>query len=248
MSSNEDTGEAAAAVTAAEAELKAAQEKLAAAKARLSDEPAETSHDSIGDDADVSGDADATDAEPADPAAEMGTESTAPAAEPTEQPVNPAAETTVDQSGWTPYSTGEQPAPSATTPPVTPRSPDQEPGGTVPPQQPHYGYQQPYSRQSYPQQPYGQQQYTQPVVSTKDHVAAGLLAIFLGGFGVHKFYLGYNVPGFIMLAVTVLGSLLTFGLAAAVVWVISIIEGILYLTKSQSEFEQIYVFNKHEWF
>lgn len=203
MSPHDETGEASAAVAAAEAELKAAQEKLAAAKARLSDESAETPPDSLDDDAGVAGGADAVDAGP---------------------------------------------AASAATPPEPPRSPDQESGGTVPPQQPHYGYQQPYTQQSYPQQPYGQQQYTQPVVSTKDHVAAGLLAIFLGVFGVHKFYLGYNGPGFIMLAVTVLGTLLTFGLAAAVVWVISIIEGILYLTKSQSEFEQIYVFNKHEWF
>ena len=32
------------------------------------------------------------------------------------------------------------------------------------------------------------------------------------------------------------------------IWVIAIIEGILYLTKSQTEFEQIYVLNKREWF
>ncbi len=30
--------------------------------------------------------------------------------------------------------------------------------------------------------------------------------------------------------------------------VISIVEGVLYLSKSQTEFEQIYVFNKKEWF
>lgn len=111
--------------------------------------------------------------------------------------------------------------------------------GAVPPQQPYYGYQQP----QYYQQPYGQ-----PVVATKDHVAAGLLAIFLGWLGIHKFYLGYNTAGFIMLAVTILGSLFTFGLAGGVIWVISIIEGILYLTKSQAEFEQMYVINKREWF
>ena len=106
--------------------------------------------------------------------------------------------------------------------------------GAVPPQQPYYGYQQPY--------------YQQPVIATKDHVAAGLLGIFLGALGIHKFYLGYNTAGFIMLAVTILGSLFTFGLAGGVMWVIGIIEGILYLTKSQSEFEQMYVVNKREWF
>ena len=90
--------------------------------------------------------------------------------------------------------------------------------------------------------------YQQPLVHTKDHVAAGLLAIFLGVFGVHKFYLGYHTTGFIMLGVTILGSLLTIGIAAGVVWLIGVIEGIIYLTKSQSEFEQLYVFNKREMF
>ncbi len=91
--------------------------------------------------------------------------------------------------------------------------------------------------------------YQQPLVHTKDHVAAGLLCDFLlGVFGVHKFYLGYHTTGFIMLGVTILGSLLTIGIAAGVVWLIGVIEGIIYLTKSQSEFEQLYVFNKREMF
>lgn len=145
-------------------------------------------------------------------------------------------------------------------------------GGASPygqPQQPYGAPQQPFGQPSYgaPQQPYGQQHYgqqpygapqqpfasapyappSQPVV-TKDHVAAGLLAIFLGVFGVHKFYLGYNTAGFIMLAVTILGSIFTFGLAAGVMWVIGLIEGIIYLVKSQSEFDTVYVANKKEWF
>ena len=140
------------------------------------------------------------------------------------------------------------------------------------PQQPVGQPQQPYAQPGYAaQQPYAQQPgqaayysqsngyyapgqgayqvpYQQPLVHTKDHVAAGLLAIFLGVFGVHKFYLGYHTTGFIMLGVTILGSLLTIGIAAGVVWLIGVIEGIIYLTKSQSEFEQLYVFNKREMF
>ena len=84
--------------------------------------------------------------------------------------------------------------------------------------------------------------------STKDHVAAGLLAIFIGALGIRKFYLGYNSTAFIMLAVTVLGGLLTFGLASTAMAVIAVIEGIIYLTKSQADFEHIYVLNKREWF
>lgn len=86
------------------------------------------------------------------------------------------------------------------------------------------------------------------IVAEKDHVIAGLLAIFLGCFGIHKFYLGYNNAGFIMLAVTVIGSLLTLGMAGAVMGVIGIIEGIVYLTKSQTSFDETYVFGRQEWF
>ena len=102
------------------------------------------------------------------------------------------------------------------------------------PWQANQAYSQPYG------QPY-QQPYAQAAPNTKDHVAAGLLAIFLGS-------LGYNTPGFIMLAVTIVGSIFSLGLAGLAMVVISIVEGVLYLSKSQTEFEQIYVFNKKEWF
>ena len=88
----------------------------------------------------------------------------------------------------------------------------------------------------------------QPYVASKDHVAAGLLGIFLGVFGVHKFYLGYTSAGFIMLGVSTLGSLFTLGLAGAVMALIGFIEGIIYLTKNQTQFTQEYVYNRKEWF
>lgn len=114
-----------------------------------------------------------------------------------------------------------------------------QPGyGSVPPQNPYgqqaqYGYQQPY---------------VAPAVGEKDHVAAGLLALFLGWLGVHKFYLGYNTSGFIMLGTSILGGILTLSVASWAIWVIAIVEGIFYLSKSQTEFEQMYVINKREWF
>ena len=86
-----------------------------------------------------------------------------------------------------------------------------------------------------------QQMNTEP---TKDKLVAGLLAIFLGTLGIHKFYLGYTKSGIIMLLV----SLLTFGVGATVMAVIALIEGILYLTKSDAEFYQTYVQNNKEWF
>ena len=51
-----------------------------------------------------------------------------------------------------------------------------------------------------------------------------------------------------MLGVSILGGIVTFGLASFVIWVIAIVEGVIYLTKSQSEFEQIYVMQSRDWF
>ena len=75
-------------------------------------------------------------------------------------------------------------------------------------------------------------------------LVAGLLGIFLGGLGIHKFYLGYNTPGIIMILVTVL----TCGFGGAVMGVIGLIEGIIYLTKSDEEFVATYINGKKEWF
>ena len=90
--------------------------------------------------------------------------------------------------------------------------------------------------------------YADEAILRKDHVSAGLLAVFLGMFGVHKFYLGCNNAGFIMLAVSIIGGICTFGLAAAVMWLIAVIEGVIYLTKSQTAFERAYVLNRRDWF
>jgi TM2 domain-containing membrane protein YozV len=75
-------------------------------------------------------------------------------------------------------------------------------------------------------------------------LAAGLTGIFLGAFGVHKFILGYTKPAVIMLVV----SLLTCGIGYFVFQVIGIIEGIIYLTKSNSEFEAEYIDAQKDWF
>ncbi|QDT39899.1 TM2 domain-containing protein [Stratiformator vulcanicus] len=75
-------------------------------------------------------------------------------------------------------------------------------------------------------------------------LAAGICAILLGSFGVHKFILGYTTPGIIMLLV----SLLTCGIGALVMQVIGIIEGIKYLTMSDQEFVDTYVNAEKPWF
>ena len=85
----------------------------------------------------------------------------------------------------------------------------------------------------------------------KDKLVAGLLAIFLGGFGVHKFYLGYKVQGIIFLAINTVGWFITWAflfIPNIIICTIALIEGIIYLVKSDEEFEQTYVVEKKEWF
>lgn len=79
-------------------------------------------------------------------------------------------------------------------------------------------------------------------------ILAGILAILLGGFGVHKFILGYNKEGFILLGVTIVLGAITCGIGASAAWIIGLIEGIIYLTKSDEEFFNTYQVGKKPWF
>ena len=92
----------------------------------------------------------------------------------------------------------------------------------------------------------------QPPAQDNKRIISGLLGIFLGGFGVHKFVLGYTNEGLIMLVISVLGITFScfvlpiFGLIA--MGFIGLIEGIIYLTKSDEEFYNSYQANKRGWF
>ena len=78
----------------------------------------------------------------------------------------------------------------------------------------------------------------------KSKIIAGILGIFLGGFGLHHFYLGNTKQGGIFLAITLVGFVLTFiGIGAIVVGVMEIIgfvQGIMILFMSKENFEQKY--------
>jgi TM2 domain-containing membrane protein YozV len=75
-------------------------------------------------------------------------------------------------------------------------------------------------------------------------MTAALCGILLGAFGVHKFVLGYTTAGIITCCVTVL----TCGFGGIVMHILGIIEGIMYLQKSDEEFYQTYIVGKKEWF
>ncbi len=75
-------------------------------------------------------------------------------------------------------------------------------------------------------------------------ILAGILAILLGALGIHKFILGYSKEGIIMLVI----SIISFGILAPLMGLIGLIEGVIYLTKTDEEFYQTYQVNKKTWF
>lgn len=64
--------------------------------------------------------------------------------------------------------------------------------------------------------------------NAKSKIAAGLLGIFLGCFGVHNFYLGYTGKAVAQLLITILSCFILSFVSA--IW--GLIEGILILTGS----------------
>jgi TM2 domain-containing membrane protein YozV len=70
---------------------------------------------------------------------------------------------------------------------------------------------------------------------------AGILAILLGSLGIHKFYLGYTTAGIIMIVISIFTCF-------TVSPIIGLIEGIIYLTKSDEDFIQTYQVGQKAWF
>jgi len=83
-------------------------------------------------------------------------------------------------------------------------------------------------------------------------ILAGILAILFGSLGIHKFILGYNKEGGILLAITLIGYATTcIVVGAFFFWIpglIGLIEGIIYLTKSDEEFYNTYQVGHKPWF
>jgi len=86
--------------------------------------------------------------------------------------------------------------------------------------------------------------YPPPNPRATNKIPAGICGIILGGFGVHKFILGYTGSGIIMLLV----SLLSCGALYPIMHIIGLIEGIIYLAKSDDEFVRLYIDGRKEWF
>jgi TM2 domain-containing membrane protein YozV len=86
--------------------------------------------------------------------------------------------------------------------------------------------------------------HTQAAAQSGNKIAAGICALLLGCLGIHKFILGFTTPAIIMLVV----SVATCGYGAIPMGIIGIVEGIIYLTKTDEDFHRIYVVEKKSWF
>lgn len=166
--------------------------------------------------------------QPATPAPAYGT---APVYTQPAQPATPAAPVydpnAASYNQYGQYGQPSQPAQSAQPSYGQPAAPAYDPNNAY--AQPDYnqanygqqGYAAPsYNQSAYTQPAYAQQPaYGQPVApagyAQKSKLAAGLLGIFLGCFGVHNFYLGNTGKAVAQLLLTVIGWILIIGPAVA---------------------------------
>lgn len=135
-------------------------------------------------------------------------------------------------------------------PPHAPEPPRPEPDYQQPPQYdaPQYGAPQ-YGTPQYGGPQYQPPQYTQPPQPTyyqpqynvppagyaqKSRLAAGLLGILFGSLGIHNFYLGFTTRGVVQLLVSLIGGVITCGLATLAIAIWGFVEGVLLLTASPS--------------
>lgn len=115
-----------------------------------------------------------------------------------------------------------------------------QPDYTQSAQPPYYQQQaQPrYEQPSYNQPPiYAQQTYYQAAqqqpgydYAQKSKIVAGLLGLFLGGLGVHNFYLGYTGKAVAQLLLTLIGWVILIGPIISGIW--ALIESVLILCSS----------------
>lgn len=134
-------------------------------------------------------------------------------------------------------------------PPHAPEPPQPEPAyQQTPPNYSQPQYENPqYTGPQYQQPPYGNSQpyYNKPLYNVppmgynqKSRLAAGLLAITFGVFGVHNYYLGFHSRATIQLVVTLVGMLLTFivigAFAVLGMYIWAFVEGVMLLSANPS--------------
>lgn len=114
-----------------------------------------------------------------------------------------------------------------------------------------YNPQQNQNRNQNTYQNYSQQGHHLQDANSKK-ILAGVLAIILGHLGIHKFVLGYNNEGIILLILGLVGYVTACFLIGYFILlatgIIGLVEGIIYLTKTDEDFYNTYIRNKKSWF
>lgn len=88
--------------------------------------------------------------------------------------------------------------------------------------------------------PYPMQPPSLPPEVNSRKILCGLMGILFGGLGIHRFILGDTSGGLVRILI----SFVTCGIGS----IIGLIEGIIYLTKTDAEFYQQYMVQKKAWF
>ena len=78
-------------------------------------------------------------------------------------------------------------------------------------------------------------------------IIAAVLAFFLGGLGIHKFYLKKNTAGIIMLVVSI-GGFILLAIPTIIIGIVAFVEAVIYLVKSNEDFEAQYINGDKSWF
>src|ERR1700692_1401009 len=150
---------------------------------------------------------------------------------PPEYPYGPPPE------GWQPYGYGPQPGPQF--PPPSGYPPPQPYPGYPPPTQPYAGYPPGYPGYG-PQAPFGTDPATGVPLSDKSATTAGLLQLFLGSFGVGRFYIESTQIAVAQLCVGLFGIFFTVFcivglpvLLGSIVW--AVVDAIMIFTGSVND-------------
>ncbi|MGM0534258.1 MAG: TM2 domain-containing protein [Campylobacterota bacterium] len=86
-----------------------------------------------------------------------------------------------------------------------------------------------------------------PVAKSKSKENAGILAVLFGTLGAHKFYIGCPLAGILMLMISVSG-IFFYAVPTILMACMGIIEGFIYLMKTNDGFALIYEHDKRCWF
>jgi TM2 domain-containing membrane protein YozV len=81
---------------------------------------------------------------------------------------------------------------------------------------------------------------TEKIPGADKKIPAGVCGILLGALGIHRFILGDTTGGILRILI----SIVTCGAGG----LIGLIEGIIYLTKSDEDFVEEYIVQKKAWF